>query len=112
MNYSITFEGSLKLNKKLDDYLYETLVEYSEEEHSLLTEPSVWCDWVPSEDRTEIVWNGSEDTRATKEWLEFLIQWFFKPRNYILNGRLEWSDNEGNKGYYEVINNKVEEGEL
>ena len=48
--------------------------------------PSLWCNWIIN-NKNHLVWNGSEKFEEYVHWLEYLIKHFFKPNNYILNGK-------------------------
>ena len=52
--------------------------------------PSLWCQWVPSRDGTEIRWDGSEKFYHYVEWLQFLIDHFLKPNDIRLDGLVKW----------------------
>ena len=72
-------------------------------------QPGLWCQWNPSDDGTEIVWDGSEKFYNYTEWLEYLIDNFLKPWGYKVTGMVEWhgEDNE-DIGTIEVVDNVVE----
>lgn len=42
-------------------------------------QPGLWCHWVPSEDGTDIHWDGGEKFYDSAEWMEYIINHFFKP---------------------------------
>ena len=50
------------------------------------TQPSLWCDWVPSDNGTAIKWNGGEKFYCYIEWLRYIIKNFLQPKGYLLNG--------------------------
>jgi hypothetical protein len=52
--------------------------------------PSLWCQWVPNENGTEIVWDGGEKFYSYVEWLEYIIANFLAPWGYTLNGTVRW----------------------
>lgn len=61
------------------------------------TQPGLWCDWTISEDCKDLIWNQAEKTYNTEEWLKYLIDHFFAPKSYILNGEVryqgeDWAD--------------------
>src|SRR5437588_5601505 len=37
------------------------------------TQPNLWCQWVPNDDGTAIVWDGSEKFYDYVPWLEYLV---------------------------------------
>ena len=43
-------------------------------------QPSLWCQWVPTDDGTAIEWDGGEKFYAGAEWMKYLIQHFIGPR--------------------------------
>ncbi len=65
----------------------ESIVNYNDPPSS---QPGLWCQWVPSFDRTKIEWNGGEKFYNYVEWLEYLISNFIKPWGYVLNGDVDW----------------------
>jgi hypothetical protein len=70
--------------------------------------PGLWCQWVPSEDGKEIVWNGSEKFYYYVEWIQFIIKHFLTPWGKVLNGEVEWQGEErDDRGLIVIKNNKV-----
>ena len=53
-------------------------------------QPGLWCDWVVTEDGLGLEWNGTEKFYSYIEWLQYLIENFFAPLGYVLNGSVEW----------------------
>ena len=95
MGYTTEFEGSFELNQELDTKLYDQLVKFSETRHggNINPDPELpgfWCDWVPSEDKKCIIWDGSEKFYSYIEWLKYLIKNFLEPSGYVLNGKVDW----------------------
>ena len=56
------------------------------------TQPGLWCQWKVTEDALE--WDGGEKFYNYEEWLEYLIDNFFEPLGYILNGEIAWQGEE------------------
>lgn len=72
------------------------------------TQPSLWCQWVPTEDRIGIEWNEAEKFYDYVEWLEYLIEKVLEPRGYVLNGDVEFQGEEvGDHGVISVNGNLV-----
>lgn len=53
-------------------------------------QPSLWCQWTPSEDLKGIEWNGGEKFYSYVEWLQYIIGHFLKRWGYVLNGEVRW----------------------
>jgi hypothetical protein len=70
-------------------------------------QPGLWCQWVPSNDGTAIVWDGGEKFYEYVEWIEYLIENFFKPWGYVLDGEVEWVGEDPNDRGLIVVKNNV-----
>lgn len=71
------------------------------------TQHSLWCNWEITE--TELMWNEAEKFYNYEEWLDYLIDNFFKPLGYVLNGDISWQgEEEDDFGIIHVENNVVE----
>lgn len=71
-------------------------------------QPSLWCQWTPTPDRTALVWDGNEKFYHYAEWLEYLIGHFLAPWGYTLNGTVKWvGEDPADSGVIEVENNRV-----
>ena len=73
-----------------------------------ITQPGLWCQWVPSEDSMGIEWNGGEKFYHYTEWLNYIVENFLKPEGYVLNGTVSWQgEGGGDVGVIEVKDNLV-----
>jgi hypothetical protein len=73
-----------------------------------ITQPSLWCQWVPSEDYNCIEWDGSEKFYHYNEWIQYMIDNFFIPWKYILNGYVIWNgERSGDIGKIKIDNNII-----
>ena len=71
-------------------------------------QPGLWCQWVPTEDGTAIVWDEGEKFYNYVEWIKYLLNNFLKPWGYTLNGEVDWSGEEnGDLGKIKIVNNEV-----
>lgn len=64
-------------------------------------QPGLWCQWVPTEDGTELVWDEGEKFYEADKWMAYLIDHFLKPgaraagelkflqANHTCNGRIQ-----------------------
>lgn len=53
-------------------------------------QPGLWCQWIPSPDGSEIVWDGGEKFYEYEGWLAYIIEHFLEPWGYKLNGEVKW----------------------
>lgn len=44
--------------------------------HPHSSQPGLWCQWVPTDDGTALVWNGHEKFYESAEWMQYLIDHF------------------------------------
>lgn len=72
------------------------------------TQPSLWCQWTPTEDGMGIEWDGGEKFYSYTEWLVYLIHKILAPNGYVLNGVVEYSGEEtSDVGEIVVVDNRV-----
>ncbi len=90
MGYTTDFEGSFTIKPPLNAAGVEELKNFSETRHDGPVGPGVWCDWVASEDGTELAHNGNEKFYHYCEWLTYLVNNFFRPRRRKLSGSVTW----------------------
>ena len=75
--------------------------------------PSLWCDLEIVEENSEsfVQWNGSEKTygvNVENGWFTWLIDNFFKPCGYVLNGEMTWQgEYDDDTGTIKIKNNIV-----
>jgi hypothetical protein len=53
------------------------------------TQPSLWCQWISSEDGKFIQWDGSEKFYEYIAWLKYIIENFLMDK-YWLEGEVSW----------------------
>jgi hypothetical protein len=71
-------------------------------------QPGLWCQWVPTDDGTAIVWDGGEKFYYHLEWLHYLLDHFLKPWGYVLNGKVTWQgEDPEDVGIILVVDNVV-----
>ncbi len=86
----------------------KALQDFADERHEGRGFPDIWCQWVPGDDGTVIMWNGGEKFRLYREWLSYLIDHFLKPWGYVLNGEVAYRGEEfGDQGVIRVDDNHV-----
>lgn len=58
-------------------------------------QPSLWCQWIIN-DSDELVWDEGEKFYNYIKWLEYLIEHFFAPGGYVLNGTVFYEGEDSN----------------
>lgn len=73
------------------------------------TQPGLWCQWIPTEDRQGIIWDGGEKFYHYDAWLQYLIDKVLAPRGYKLTGSVEFQgEDRADFGRITVRNGKVQ----
>lgn len=71
-------------------------------------QPGLWCQWVISEDGTELEWNGGEKFYNYVAWLKYIIKNFFIPWGIKSEGEILWyGDDRDDMGKIKVRNNEI-----
>jgi hypothetical protein len=74
-----------------------------------ITQPSLWCQWKPTEDKLHIVSDGNEGFSDYIDWIKYLIDKILAPRGYTLSGTVKWfGEEQGDVGKI-IVKNKVYE---
>jgi len=74
-------------------------------------QPSLWCQWIPSDDGLTIQWDDGEKFYDYVEWIGYLIDHFLKPWGHKLNGEVEWQgEDSDDRGCIRITDNVVEIG--
>lgn len=72
------------------------------------TQPSIWCQWIYSNEDNIIKWNQNTKLNNFTEWIIYIIEKILKPRNYKLTGSVKWVGSDSfDKGEININNNKV-----
>jgi hypothetical protein len=72
------------------------------------TQPSLWCQWEPTEDRMKIRWDSGEKFYFPEAWMEYLITRILEPRGYTVMGTVTAEAEEFNERWtIQVANNRV-----
>lgn len=82
----------------------KSITNYNKAPHA---QPGLWCQWVPAEEGTIIIWDEGEKFYNYVEWIQYLIEHFLGPWGYILNGIVEWNGEERDDIGRIVIENNV-----
>lgn len=65
------------------------------------SQPGLWCQWVIN-DAEELVWDENEKFYNYVEWLEYLIEHFFAPLGYVLEGTVFY-DGEDSDDFGKIV---------
>ena len=98
MGFSTYYLRPFHLDRPLTAEHAAVLEEFAETEHEDENgepggdgkPPTLYCQWVPTEDRTGLEWDKGEKFYFGDEWLVYLIDRFLKPWGYTLNGECPW----------------------
>jgi hypothetical protein len=70
--------------------------------------PSLWNQWIPTEDGKKIIWDSGEKFYEYVKWIVFMVEHFFIPWGKTLNGTVEWQgENNDDRGLIIIYHNKV-----
>ncbi len=69
---------------------FEAILVEEQEARDRGAQPGLWCQWIPSDDGSSIVWDEGEKFYEYGDWLVYLIKNFLQPWGYIVNGRVDW----------------------
>jgi hypothetical protein len=72
------------------------------------TQPSLWCQWLISDNKKEIAWDEGEKFYSYVEWIKYIIEKILAPRGYSLSGKVSWEGEDwGDTGTILIEDNKV-----
>ena len=72
-----------------------------------ITQPGNWCQWIPSEDGTELKIDGTGYFRDYIEWLNYLQVNFFEPWGYVLSGSVSFQGEDNVDNGVITLNDKI-----
>lgn len=82
-------------------------------------QPGLWCQWIPNEDGTALVWDEDEKFYCSVEWMEYIIQHFlasnakakkeldFLQANHTLNGVIKAQGEDFNDRWKLIVTDNV-----
>lgn len=83
----------------------ESVVDYNQPPKG---QPGLWCQWIPSDDGEQILWDGGEKFYEYESWIDYICTHFLEKWGYVLNGSVEWQgENPDDKGTLIVTDNEV-----
>ncbi|MBV9849396.1 MAG: hypothetical protein JO250_06890 [Armatimonadetes bacterium] len=116
MGLRTNFHGRFMLDRLLTPEHKAILEEFADTEHEDEQgrvglddkPPTLYCQWVPTEDGAGLEWDGAEKFYYYGPWLEYLILHFLRPWGYTLNGTVRYEGvTEGVEGTISVEGDRV-----
>lgn len=82
-----------------------TVLDYNGYKESV--HPGLWCQWIINDDGN-LAWDDGEKFYNYEEWLNYLIERFFAPLGYVLDGEITWQGEASDDfGTIRVVDNVV-----
>lgn len=111
MGYNTDYNGKFEISPVVKVGDFNDINDFVEKRFDSV-HPSFYCDWRIQEDwrnnKSYLVHNGSEKSYNQAEWLKLLIETYFRPRGYTLNGEITWEgDDSYDLGKIVVTDNEV-----
>jgi hypothetical protein len=90
MGYSTRFTGRVTVEPPLTGREAAELLAFSETRHER-DRPGhgFYCQWLPTEDRTGLEWDGEEKFYDGDLWMAVLIDRFLQPGGHVVNGVID-----------------------
>lgn len=109
MGYTTSFDGHFKFSRKLTDAEILYMHNIDNVGQPEVEYPNSYCQWEIDKYGYYLRWDNGEKFYYYVEWLEWLIENFFEPKEIELNGKMEWSGEEVKDNGVIVINdNKIQ----
>ena len=89
MGYTTKFKGEFIITPYPTEEFVETINLFSSKRHDEENYPGIWCQWIINSNG-RLLWNGGEKFYYYVEWLQYLIDEYFKPQGYELNGKVNY----------------------
>lgn len=109
MGYTTKFSGRFTLDKSLS-WEHAAIIRGLNdlEPGDVEGAPDAYCQWVPTQSRTGIEWDGQEKFRQYYEWLQFIIDRYLSPWGYRLSGSVDFQgESIDDVGTLEVVDGNV-----
>lgn len=86
MGYSTDFTGVIRIEPPLSAIQAGEVARFCEQRYDDESWPSIRCNW--RTDGRILRWSGAEKSYAMQQWLQLLVDRFFRPWRRALNGRV------------------------
>ncbi|WP_194150325.1 hypothetical protein [Prescottella subtropica] len=74
--YLHRFSRSRRVDSPLGPYAFDGETAGDDSNRVVGGQPGLWCQWVPSDDGSRLVWNGLEKFYRSSAWMRYLIDTF------------------------------------
>lgn len=72
-------------------------------------QPGLWCQWVPSDDGSTLVWDEGEKFYDYVEWVQYIIDHFLKPWGRTLGGHVRFQgEDTDDRGAIVIVDGRAE----
>lgn len=89
MGYTTKFKGEFTITPHPSSEFIEKINLFSSKRHDEKQYPGIWCQWIINSNE-KLSWNGAEKFYSYTEWLQFLVDEYFVPQGYELNGKVSY----------------------
>ena len=89
MGYTTKFKGEFTITPPPSKELIEAVNLFSSTRHDETVYPGIWCQWIINSNG-KLLWDGEDKFYHYTEWLQYLIDEYFKPQGYELNGKVSY----------------------
>lgn len=89
MGYTTRFKGEFTIAPRPSAEFIGMINTFSSKRHDEKRYPGIWCQWVINS-RGRLAWDGGEKFYCYTEWLQYLVDEYFKPQGYELNGKVSY----------------------
>lgn len=89
MGYTTKFKGEFAIAPHPSAEFIEKINLFSSKRHDEKRYPGIWCQWIINSNGN-LSWNGGEKFYYYTEWLQYLVDEYFKPQGYELNGKVNY----------------------
>lgn len=102
--------GQYYVGDIIDDSFSDSLDDPSIEDYNKppKDQPSLWCQWIPTDDGQYIEWDQNEKFYCYKGWIQYIIDHFLKPWGIKLDGDVEYEgEDRCDRGMISIKDNNV-----
>ncbi len=89
MGYTTKFTGEFAITPSPSKAFIEKINSFSSQRHDEKKCPGIWCQWTINSNG-KLSWDGGEKFYHYTEWLQYLIDEYFAPQGYELNGKVNY----------------------